>query len=189
MHRRHSSVFRTIAIALLAAASAAAVVACGGSDDPSPGASGEEDSELVPGVSVVEVTERDHVVGATYDHTPPFGGDHNQAWMNCGVYLQQVPDENAVHSLEHGAVWITYADDLAADQVATLEALAAGQTHVLVSPYAGLQRPIVLTAWGVQKGYDSADDPGIAEFIVAFQQGPQTPEPGAPCVGGIGTPQ
>jgi hypothetical protein len=33
-----------------------------------------------------------------------------------------------------------------------------------------------------------ANDPRIAQFIQKYAQGPQTPEPGAPCSGGTGTP-
>jgi hypothetical protein len=43
---------------------------------------------------------------------PPAGGPHNPSWQNCGFYDELVRDENAVHSLEHGAVWITYQPDL-----------------------------------------------------------------------------
>jgi hypothetical protein len=173
------------------AAAALLVAGACGSDDGSGDGSGESSgSELVPGVSVVEITDRDHVQGdLDYPQSPPIGGNHNPAWQNCGVYRQPVADENAVHTLEHGAVWITYEPDLDAGQIATLEALADGQTHVLVTPYPGLTQPVVATAWGVQQGYDSADDPGITEFIRAFQEGPQTPEPGAPCTSGVGTPQ
>ncbi|CAM5505165.1 Membrane protein OS=Streptomyces glaucescens OX=1907 GN=SGLAU_10190 PE=4 SV=1 [Streptomyces glaucescens] len=36
--------------------------------------------------------------------------DHHQAWMNCNgdVYTKALNNMNAVHSLEHGAVWVTY---------------------------------------------------------------------------------
>jgi len=39
---------------------------------------------------------------------PPMGGTHNQVWQNCGVYETPLRSDLAVHSLEHGAVWITY---------------------------------------------------------------------------------
>ena len=93
-----------------------------------------------------------------------------------------------MHSLEHGAVWITYQPDLPADQVAKLTAAASGQPYVLVSPYPGLPAPVVASAWGVQVQLPNASDPRLEKFIRTFEQGPQTPEPGAACVGGTGTP-
>jgi Protein of unknown function (DUF3105) len=132
---------------------------------------------------------QDHVEGTVaYPQSPPIGGDHNAAWQNCGAYAEAVPNELAVHSIEHGAVWITYRPDLAAASIQRLQELAVGQTHILVSPYVDLPSPIVLTAWTVQLGVDSADDPRIAAFIEKFQEGPQTPELGAVCSGAIGTP-
>src|SRR6266487_5482045 len=44
----------------------------------------------------------------TYAQIPPVGGDHSASWQTCGIYSSPVPNEHAVHSLEHGAVWITY---------------------------------------------------------------------------------
>ena len=43
-----------------------------------------------------------------YPQTPPVGGPHNPIWQNCGFYSKPVRNEHAVHSMEHGAVWITY---------------------------------------------------------------------------------
>src|SRR5512135_2125538 len=52
---------------------------------------------------------RDHAQGAvTYAQTPPAGGNHSTQWQNCGIYTAPVGNEYAVHSLEHGAMWITY---------------------------------------------------------------------------------
>ena len=118
---------------------------------------------------------------------PPMGGDHDPVVQNCGVYTEPVGTSHAVHSLEHGAVWITYQPGLDASQVATLSKLAEGNGYVLLSPFADLRAPIVLTAWGVQLEVDDAGDPRVEEFLV-YVQGPQTPEPGAPCSGGVGTP-
>ena len=123
-----------------------------------------------------------------YAQTPPVGGEHNPVWQNCGFYDEPVTDENAVHSLEHGAVWITYSPDLPQDQVDKLRDLAHSQTHILVSPYPDLPSPVVATAWGKQLRLQSADDPSLGRFVRAFRQGPQTPEPGAVCTNGIGQP-
>ena len=132
---------------------------------------------------------RTHTEGSlTYGQSPPVGGAHSAVWQNCGAYDQPVRNENAVHSLEHGAVWITYRPDLPAADVAALRAFASGQTHVLVSPYPGLSTPVAATAWGAQLFIDNARDPKLADFVRTYQEGQQTPEPGAPCSGGTGTP-
>ncbi len=140
------------------------------------------------GVQSFWVLEQYHTEGSVpYSPIPPVGGPHNPVLQNCGFYDTPVRDENAVHSLEHGAVWITYSPDLPVDQVEALRALASGHTHVLVSPYPGLPAPVVASAWENQLRLESADDPRLASFVTRFRQGPQTPEPGASCTG-QGTP-
>lgn len=124
----------------------------------------------------------------TYPQTPPVGGIHSAEWQNCGIYDQPVRNENAVHSLEHGAVWIAYQPNLSAGDVETLRALARGHTHVLLTPYPDLPKPVVATAWGLQLPVDSASDARLPLFVQSYEQGPQTPEPGAICTGGVGTP-
>jgi hypothetical protein len=133
---------------------------------------------------------RNHVnEQVTYAQTPPVGGDHAPVWQNCGVYLEPIPNETGVHSMEHGAVWITYGKDLPDDQVSKLQALGRTQTYVVVSPYDDLGSPLVLSAWGKQLRLTSADDARLEQFLTAYRQGPQTPEPGAVCTNGYGTPQ
>ncbi len=120
-----------------------------------------------------------------YKESPPVGGEHNPVWLNCGVYDEPVPNEHAVHSLEHGAVWITYEKGLSESEVGTLEE-ATPDTYGLLSPYEGeMPGKIVLSAWNHQLVVDSADDPRIEGFIREYRQGEQTPEPGAACTGGV----
>lgn len=123
-----------------------------------------------------------------YEQTPPAGGEHNNSWQNCGVYEEPIRNETAVHSLEHGAVWITYQPDLPEEQVSQLEDLAEGESYMLVSPFEGLDSPVVASAWDNQLAVDNASDERLSEFKDAFLQGPQTPEPGAACSGGVGEP-
>jgi hypothetical protein len=123
-----------------------------------------------------------------YAQTPPAGGAHNDVWQNCGFYDEPITDEVAVHSLEHGAVWITYTPDVPQDEIERLRDLSEGNDFVLVSPYPDQGSPLVATAWGKQLSLESAEDPGLERFINAYTQGPQTPEPGALCTGGVGDP-
>ena len=142
------------------------------------------------GVERYDVASRNHTdLPVEYPQTPPVGGDHAPQWQNCGFYSGAVRNENAVHSMEHGAVWITYKRDQAQDQINRIRQLAVGQPFVLASEYANLPTNVVVSAWGVQLKLDNADDPRLEQFISYFKQGPTTPEPGAPCTGGVGTPR
>lgn len=119
---------------------------------------------------------------------PPLGGDHDPVVQNCQFYEQPVRSENAVHSLEHGAVWVTYSPGLEEEQVAALRTLAEENPYLLVSPFEDLASDVVATAWGVQVELDSAFDERLEPFLVRYLQGEQTPEPGAPCDGGTDAP-
>jgi len=123
-----------------------------------------------------------------YDQTPPAGGPHNPVWQNQGFYTEPIHDETAVHTLEHGGVWITYQPDLPQAQKDQIRELVDGQTCVLASPFPDLSSPVVASAWGKQLTLESADSPELERFVQAFRQGPQTPEPGATCTGGVGAP-
>ena len=46
-----------------------------------------------------------------YPQSPPVGGEHAPEWLECGVYDVPVREENAVHDLEHGSVWIGLRSD------------------------------------------------------------------------------
>ena len=119
----------------------------------------------------------------------PGASAHSPRWQNCGFYDEPVPNENAVHSLEHGAVWVTYRPHLPQDQLVRLRELASEQTYVLVSPYSDLPSPVVASAWGKQLRLGAAHDADLASFLRAYRQGPQTPEARAPCTSGVGEPQ
>ncbi|GAB2886752.1 DUF3105 domain-containing protein [Streptomyces mayteni] len=157
-----------------------------GDNDTAGSQSGE--SADIEGVQTWEELSRNHVEGQVdYDMNPPAGGDHAQAWMNCDadVYEAEIANENAVHSLEHGAVWVTYNDAAAEEDIATLGDRVSSTTYTLMSPKADQESPIVLTAWGNQLAVDTADDPRVETFLNTFVQGAQTPEPGAACTGGL----
>lgn len=107
-----------------------------------------------------------------YEQSPPFGGPHNQNWQRCmgDVYPAPIASEHAIHSLEHGAVWITYRPDLPADQVETLAKKVKGNDFTLMSPFEGQDKPISVQVWGYQLKVDKASDKRIDEFIRALRQ-------------------
>jgi len=148
----------------------------------------------IAGVQSFTGLARTHVQGkVSYPQTPPVGGKHNPVPLTCGIYPSPVPNENGVHSLEHGAVWITYRPGLPAASVTKLQDLVRGEpqakrAYTILSPYPGLPAPVVASAWGKQLRLKSAADARLQRFITTYAQGPQTPEPGAACSGGVGTP-
>ncbi len=119
---------------------------------------------------------------------PPVGGPHPELWLTCGVYREVVPAGYAIHSLEHGTVWITYRPDLSTADIALLEQFAWGQSYLILSPYPQQAHPVILTAWGVQLALDSPHDDRLERFIHRYQLGPTTPERGASCQDGFGDP-
>jgi hypothetical protein len=128
-----------------------------------------------------------HVAGPlTYKVNPPVGSSHNNAWQNCmgDVYDAPIANEHAVHSLEHGAIWVTYKSDLPAAQVEQLASKVRGNEFMLMSPVQNLDKPISLQAWGYQLKLDKADDGRIDDFVGALRQNASM-EPGAACSGGI----
>lgn len=146
----------------------------------------EEDASF-EAITVVDDPARDHVNGPVdypdYPERPPLGGEHNSLPQQCAVYTEQIPAEHAVHSMEHGAAWVTYDPDLPADQVETLTELVEGDPYRILSPLPGQESPVVVTAWGRQIEADSATDDDVERFLDIYANGRQTPEKGAACVG------
>ena len=145
----------------------------------------QSDASTVAGVRSFSYPGGQHTdEPVTYAENPPVGGAHNPVWQDCGFYASPVANESAVHSLEHGTVWITYSPDLPQEQVDRLQALANGQSYILVSPYDGLPSPVVVSAWDHQLQLDAVDDPRLDAFIREYRLSPEAPEPGASCTGG-----
>jgi hypothetical protein len=163
---------------------------CGGDDGGADPSSATDDVGRIDGVDAVAISSAVHVPGEVeYEVEPPAGGDHNGAWQNCGFYDVTVVKELAVHSLEHGAVWITYRPDAPDAITDEIEQLSQQHDFVLASPYADNPAPVVLTAWGRRLELETPTDPRVAEFLDLYlEEGPTTPEPGAACSGAVGVP-
>ncbi|KOX18352.1 hypothetical protein ADL05_07060 [Nocardiopsis sp. NRRL B-16309] len=146
-------------------------------------------SRNISGVEEYTVGSYAHVdVGqqVDYEQSPPVGGDHWAYWQNCGVYDQALTNEFAVHSLEHGAVWITYEPGLPQDEIDALNSLYSPGDYLVISPFEGeMDAPIVASSWGRQVTADTADDQDLTRFAQLYERGQDVPEPGASCSGGI----
>jgi hypothetical protein len=142
----------------------------------------------VDGLQVHHDQDRNHRAG-NVDYpdeatTPPDGGNHNGVPQSCQVYTTPIANEHAVHSLEHGAVWVTYnPDTLPKGDVAKLKDKVEGDPYRILSPYPGLKSKISLQAWGEQVFVDSVKDKAIDQFLDVFTSGPQAPERNGACQG------
>jgi hypothetical protein len=145
------------------------------------------DGAIVKGVQTFTNNAGHVETPVTYAQTPPAGGEHNPVWLNCGVYSKPVPNENAVHSLEHGAIWVTYDPSISATELDTLKSKLPS-TYAVLSPYEGLPSPIVLSGWNVQLQVDSAADKRIPAFFEEYWKSLSVPEPGAMCTGAFDAP-
>ncbi|WP_053058066.1 DUF3105 domain-containing protein [Rubrobacter aplysinae] len=159
-----------------------------------PAGGGEPDPAQPPpenppeGVKTYPATTNGLVEGEVdYERTPPTNGDHGPLWQNCGFYPEPVRDENAVHSLDHGAVWITYGPDLPQRQVDTLRSYS-DEEYVLVSPYPDQPAPVTVTAWRNQLRLEEAGDPRLDQFVEQFRISQTAPLSGNGCSGGTGSP-
>jgi hypothetical protein len=177
---------------LLRAASAAivfaGVAACSGGSSGPPATVAAP--EKIDGVMIERASGHNHRAGHI-DYPgpkPPSSGDHAQVWLNCGFYSTPQPMENAVHDIEHGAVWIAYAPSTSPADVAVIRTLTK-TPQVVATPVDGMDAPFVLVAWERRLNLDSIEDPRAKQFVAEFSTGKTAPEPGAPCEGGIGTPE
>jgi hypothetical protein len=143
-------------------------------------------ADQIAGVQTFEYESGQHVATpVAYTETPPVGGEHDPEWADCTgtVYDVDIRHENAVHSMEHGAVWITYdAEAISEEDLSTLQDLVDGRSGLMLSPYAGQSSPISLQSWGHQLALDSASDERLDQYVdfMVFNSD-FTPEPGASC--------
>lgn len=99
---------------------------------------------------------------------PPAGGPMFPDTVRQGVYADPVADGSAIHSLEHGMVWISYRPDLAIAPTvaAALEDLADEFSRdVIVSPRPGNEMPLAAVSWGRLLRLDQLDVEQLRSFV------------------------
>lgn len=177
---------RAGARAIVAVVAVVALAAASGCTDEDTSADATNATDVtateIEGVEIVRIGPYEHPSGdIDYDRHPPVGGDHNPQAVRCGIYDEPVRDEWAVHSIEHGAVWIAHQERIGDGELDTIESLGDEHDKLVVAPYPGLDSPIVVTAWGAQLRLDSASDPRLEAFIERFVDASSAPEAGGGC--------
>ena len=109
-----------------------------------------------------------------YASYPPTYGPHWPAPTTWGFHSEAVPDERAVHNLEHGGVVASY-NNIPAESLAALQALLTtypkdryGEVKLLIRPYDKIAPgTIVLTAWNWIDELQTYDDARVRQFLAA----------------------
>ncbi len=138
--------------------------------------------------------------GQTHQYADPPGtsGLHDQSWLTTPkVFDAQPPETQAVHSMEHGAVFVYYLPEaVSQDVVDRLAGIARSRDATFLAPYPGLteDRALTLTAWNRRQSCPASSPQGgaaltpaeaatiAAGFATAFECTGNAPENGqAPC--------
>lgn len=140
---------------------------------------------LIPALfMILSATTGGHtLLAVSYSQHPPNQGDHSPVWQRCGFYSEPVDDEHAVHSLEHGAIWITFRPDLPLEQQQILREFARIHDDILISPYPELPTLALVSAWGRQAPLDVIDASHLERTTAEIRNGLEAPEPGGGCDG------
>jgi len=123
---------------------------------------------------------REHIdIGAEhqeYNSNPPTSGSHYAQSAKEGFYEKELPDEQLVHNLEHGDIWIAYKPELSKEIIKQLKSFAGFM--VIVAPRAKNDMDIALAGWGrldkfnLENGVLNAQR--VRDFILRYQnKGPE----------------
>jgi len=109
-----------------------------------------------------------------YPSYPPTYGPHWPAPTTWGFHSEPVPDERAVHNLEHGGVVASY-NNIPPASLAALQALVTsypkdkyGEVKLVIRPYDKIAPgTIVLTAWNWVDELPAYDEARVRRFLDA----------------------
>jgi hypothetical protein len=109
-----------------------------------------------------------------YPSYPPTSGPHWPAPTTWGYHSEVVPDERAVHNLEHGGVVASY-NNIPSDALAALQSLLTtfpkdkyGEVKLVIRPYDKIAPgTLVLTAWNWVDQLTAYDDARVRAFLSA----------------------
>jgi hypothetical protein len=127
-----------------------------------------------------------------YNTSPPTSGDHYSQPLPAGFYDETSPEATTltfpeghiVHSQEHGYVVFWYnCENYAGDcesLKSTIRSVMEQSPHELIAfPWADMQAPLVMTAWGKMLAFETLDSALMAQFVADQRNSPDSPEPWA----------
>lgn len=123
---------------------------------------------------------REHIpVGAehpAYNSNPPTSGSHYASAAEWGVYDRALSDEQLIHNLEHGGIWISYRPGLIESAVVELRAFAKEHPKsVIVTEREQNDSMVSVAAWRMLLKLDSVDMDQVKQFYKANKN--NSPEP------------
>ena len=116
---------------------------------------------------------REHVDSKKYGgDQPPTSGAHANP-VSWGVYDTEVRDDQLIHNMEHGGIYVSYQPDLPQDQIEKLKKLLSEPfsnpefqpKKIVLAPRAANKSPIVLSSWRRSESLASYDQKKIEEYI------------------------
>ena len=137
-----------------------------------------------------QTQSRDHIaIGQShpaYNSNPPTSGWHYENPAEKGIYKKELPDEQFIHDLEHGYIWISYRPDASSEIIKQLENFYGFGKKIVVAPRKENDKLIAIIAWNWLDKFDPASGDSlndaelkrIGDFIDAYIN--QGPEPNAP---------
>lgn len=110
-----------------------------------------------------------------YNSNPPSSGWHYPRPAQSGIYDTEFPDEQLIHNLEHGHIWIAYKPDMPKDQIELLVNLAKGYgSKVIMAPRKENDTLVALVAWQHVLKLTAVDELQIKTFFDAYRgRGPE----------------
>lgn len=112
---------------------------------------------------------RGGTITVDYNSNPPTSGPHwGDGTAGPGIKDQEVPDQLLIHSLEHGAVILSYKGNLPKEDIEEIKNYfneSAGKK--IMVPRKNLDVPVALTSWNRLLKLTTIDGSKIKEFIEA----------------------
>src|SRR5690606_32196357 len=117
---------------------------------------------------------REHAAVTEYGgEEPPTSGAHANA-LAWGAYEAEVPDDQSLHNLEHGRIYLSYQPDIPTDQIEKLLQLPIAPSSnknfqppkIVLAPRSANKSPIILSSWLRSETLTEFDQQKIENYVV-----------------------